>query len=125
MEAPMAGFTLSDVRPLAMVETCSIFDIARAFGQHDREIRSLVPYVQARVDTVGFPPPIMDLVKGQPSRAVTPKSRWLRSAVLAWFEGSVPPDTASRANAYDVRNAERTLAARASHLKLVGGRHAA
>jgi hypothetical protein len=126
----MPSLTISQIRPVPMVETCSIFDVARCFGEDHRQIRSLVRLVQRKIDELGFPPPILDMAgpRGSeaPGHAVTPRSRWMQAAVLAWFDDSLPPDHAAAASAYAIRDTERTLAARASHLQLVqGGRAAA
>jgi len=75
--------------------TCTLSYIKRQLGRGDFGDRRMCTYVRALMQHEGFPPPLPCLVKRELTREVTPKSRWIRSAVDAWIEDFLPPANAA------------------------------
>jgi len=76
--------------------TCTLSYIKRQLGRGDFGDRRMCTYVRALIQQEGFPPPLPCMLRGGTlTREVTPKSRWIRSAVDAWIEDFLPPANAA------------------------------
>jgi len=75
--------------------TCTLWYIRRQLGRGDYGDRRMVTYVAKLISAEGFPPPLPELVRSGISREVSPKSRWIKSAVDAWILDFLPPSNSA------------------------------
>ena len=72
--------------------TVGIWFIRRMTGHARKGEASLVRYVTGLIDNHGFPPPLpLFRNGGEIETGVASDSKWLRAAVMEWFEGFLPP----------------------------------
>lgn len=121
---PAAPAPRIQLRILARPQTYSVFDIARSFGLFDNRpdmtVKAVCRYIQLQVDRCDFPPPFAHFHGGETIVSVTPRSRFRRDAVDAWFETALPPGPAAALAAAQAREAEAILAERAKGLRFAG-----
>ena len=111
-------------------QTCNLPYIARRLGKAGWGDRRCCTYLQALIDTRGFPAPFPELVATGPklpgiARArhltdrVRPASSWQRDAVDCWFGDFLPPEAAAALDAAAQAEAAAQMDARACALQLV------
>lgn len=76
--------------------TCTLSYIRRRLGRLDFREGRMVKYLGLLIQDRGFPPPLPDMIGSRLVLTVTPRSRWLRPAVDAWLEDTLPPDNAGQ-----------------------------
>lgn len=103
--------------------TCSFYYVKSLLGVHRFSDDRTASYLQTLVDEHNFPPPLpTPLVKGRITLKAHPRSRWVRPAVDAWFEGYMPPAAAAAMDAKAMAEAAAAMDANAANLRLVGGK---
>lgn len=126
----MASFCQQGLRRIE-APTCDISFIARALGFNHLGARTITGRIDGLIAQCSFPRPLPAPRNRRPGEVgrqftpnVTPRSMWLRHAVLAWLDNYMPPEGAAHADeaagdaaALDMDNAARRL-------RLVGGRGA-
>lgn len=103
--------------------TCNIGYVQGLLGQNELPPRRLAQYLTALIAQHGFPAPLPALVKGGTlTTGVHPRSTWVRAAVHAWLDGTLPPPIAATLDQQAFATAALDMDARAANLRLVGGR---
>lgn len=87
----------------------SLWYIATRCGVSDRSDNWILNYVRCLVANERFPTPLPSYdLGGRKREGITFHSRWLRFAVDAWFNGTLPPHLVSfNDNAIEARDAAR------------------
>lgn len=107
---------LTDQLPAERGAGVSLWYIARRAGVIEWSETRILAYVRLLHAQEGFPPPIPSFRSGALRRGIHFKSRWVRFAVDAWFDGRVPPQLAEAANDLQSRRDAELLDARAAEL---------
>lgn len=106
--------------------TCTFGYVQGLLGQGKLNPRRMVQYLTALIEQHDFPAPLPALVKGgKLTTGVHPRSTWIRSAVHAWLDGTLPPPLAAAIDDQAYAEAAMDMDARATTLRLVGGRDVA
>jgi len=107
----------TDLLPAERQAGVSLWYIANRAGYGERGADWILNYVRLLHANESFPPPLPFFpLNGRKKAGIHFKSRWLRAAVDAWFDGFMPPQLALVAgNAQAARDAE-LLDARAAEL---------
>jgi hypothetical protein len=96
--------------------TCTLYYIRRRLGRPDFKEGRMVKYVGLLIAEKGFPPPLPDMVGKRLVEHVTVRSRWLRHAVDAWLEDTLPPDNAGQVDKVALQAAAADMDAAAFNL---------
>lgn len=108
--------------------TCTFGYVQGLLGQGKLSPRRMVQYLTALIEQHDFPRPLPALVKakkgekGTLTTGVHPRSTWIRTAVHAWLDGTLPPPIAATIDDQVYAAAAMDMDARAATLRLVGGR---
>ncbi|HQS70018.1 MAG: hypothetical protein B7Y36_08360 [Novosphingobium sp. 28-62-57] len=106
--------------------TCTFGYVQGLLGQNKLTPRRMAQYLTALIEQHGFPAPLPALVKGGTlTTGVHPRSTWIRAAVHAWLDGTLPPPIAATLDQQAFAAAAMDMDARAATLRLVGGRDVA
>lgn len=103
--------------------TCTFGYVQGLLGQNKLTPRRMAQYLTALIAQHDFPNPLPALVKGGTlTTGVHPRSTWIRAAVHAWLDGTLPPPIAATLDQQAFASAAMDMDARAANLRLVGGR---
>jgi hypothetical protein len=103
--------------------TCTFGYVQGLLGQNKLTPRRMAQYLTALIEQHGFPAPLPALIKGGTlTTGVHPRSTWIRAAVHAWLDGTLPPPIAATLDQQAFAAAAMDMDSRAANLRLVGGR---
>lgn len=103
--------------------TCNFGYVQKQLGRDGLSQPRMVQYLRRLIADHGFPAPLPTIVKGgKTTKDVHPSSRWIRAAVIAWFDGYIPPDCAATIDDKAYAAAALSMDTAATNLRLVGGR---
>lgn len=106
--------------------TCTFGYVQGLLGQGKLTPRRMVQYLTRLIEQHDFPKPLPALVKGGTlTTGVHPRSTWIRAAVHAWLDGTLPPPIVATLDQQAFAAAAMDMDARASNLRLIGGRDVA
>jgi hypothetical protein len=94
----------------------SLWYIAGRLGRSDRSQHWVVRHVERLIDGEAFPKPLPDYRAGRKRAGINNHSRWLRTAVDAWFDGLIPPHLVPVVESRQAANDAARLDQRAAEL---------